>query len=584
MTAPRFPAEESAREVRKLLSQLIDGDLTVDDRRRLQELLHDNPDLQDMYCSIMRVHVLLHLDFSAGLENANPPVLRKPLLQASGDDQRLATPETLIAAEERGSRSASRRWLAAAVAAGILFAVGAYLTRESREKKQLFVDGEPATSVESLSAANLSGPPIPTEPKAADGEVRAVAMLSQATGAKWRNASPEIRAGGPLEPGRFKLDEGLIQVEFFTGAVAIIEGPADFELVSADRVICRLGKIRAHVPKHAKGFTIDTPSYAAVDLGTEFTVKVEQEGVSEFHVLDGEVELWDIRPEDRVLAELLTKGNAVRSNIAGNLARIEGRESELIGRKQLLEISEAAQQRRHQEWFAYSRKLRSQPNVLLYYDFDNQDGWEREIRNKSSHDNAILNGAIVGCHWTTGRWNGKSALEFKRTSDRVRINVPGEYASATFSVWVRIEGLERWLSSLMLCDGHEQGELHWQITETGQLLLGVKADPEFSHDFYSPSVINSNDLGRWVHLACVYNGETGSVHHYVDGVEVSAEKITVATPLRIDAAELGNWTPQDYSTHRTRSLNGRVDEFIIFDTPLSAAEVAEIYETGKPGS
>ena len=349
-------------------------------------------------------------------------------------------------------------------------------------------------------------------------------------------------------------------------------------------MICRLGKIRAHVPKHAKGFTIDTPSYAAVDLGTEFTVKVEPEGVSEFHVLDGEVELWDIRPEDRVLAELLTKGRAVRSNTAGNLATIEGRESELIGRKQLLEISEAAQQRRHQEWFAYSRQLRSQPNVLLYYDFDNQDGWEREIRNKSSHDNAILNGAIVGCHWTTGRWNGKSALEFKRTSDRVRINVPGEYASASFSAWVRIEGLERWLSSLMLCDGHEQGELHWQITETGQLLLGVKADPEFSHDFYSPSVIDSNDLGRWVHLACVYNGATGTVHHYVDGAEVSAEKITVATPLRIGAAELGNWTPQDYSTYRTRSLNGRVDEFIIFDTALSAAEVTEIYAAGKPGS
>ena len=220
--------------------------------------------------------------------------------------------------------------------------------------------------------------------------------------------------------------------------------------------------------------------------------------------------------------------------------------------------------------------------MVLYYGFDGHTAWERVLRNDSSDENEMLDGAIVGCHWTTGRWNGKQALEFKRTSDRVRLNVPGEFESLTFAAWVRIEGLERWLSSLMLTDGHQLGEVHWQMTELGQLMLGVKAEIDQSHDFYSPSVLSPRDLGRWVHLACVYSGPGGYVAHFLDGEEVSREKVHLPTKLRIGAAEVGNWVPEDMRDNRVRSLNGRMDEFLILDTPLTSTEIHEIYAAGKP--
>jgi hypothetical protein len=154
----------------------------------------------------------------------------------------------------------------------------------------------------------------------------------------------------------------------------------------------------------------------------------------------------------------------------------------------------------------------------------------------------------------------------------------------TYAAWIRIEGLERWLSSLMLTDGHQLGELHWQLTDQGQLMLGVKAEPDKSHDFYSPSVIGPKDLGRWVHLACVYNGKEGYVSHYVDGVEVSRENVRIPTKLRIGPAEIGNWVPQDLRENRIRSLNGRIDEFLLFKSALSTKQIHEIYEAGKPQS
>ena len=66
------------------------------------------------------------------------------------------------------------------------------------------------------------------------------------------------------------------------------------------------------MPSQAKGFTVKTPKYTAVDLGTEFTVQVKQTGESLFQVLLGEVQLWNGRPEGSKPAQLLTAGQGAR--------------------------------------------------------------------------------------------------------------------------------------------------------------------------------------------------------------------------------------------------------------------------------
>jgi hypothetical protein len=54
--------------------------------------------------------------------------------------------------------------------------------------------------------------------------------------------------------------------------------------------------------------------------------------------------------------------------------------------------------------------------------------------------------------------------------------------------------------------------------------------------------------------------------------------------LRFGPAELGNWVPQDLKNYRIRSLNGRIDEFVLFKTSLTDAEVEAMYVVGRPHS
>src|SRR5690606_10314798 len=119
----------------------------------------------------------------------------------------------------------------------------------------------------------------------------------------------------------FSLRSGLAQIEFFSGATVIVEGPAELELESAWRVVCRSGRLRAFVPEPAQGFVVSTPDYEAVDLGTEFGLSVGGDGRSEVHVVDGEVRLD--AADGRELRHL-GPGSAIRAS-DGELTEIESR-------------------------------------------------------------------------------------------------------------------------------------------------------------------------------------------------------------------------------------------------------------------
>ena len=548
-------------DLQKLVAALIDGQLDDADRSRLAELLRDDPVAQDWYAQQISVHALLHLDFGDSQFQALPPILHQAHGVQAGSPQ-------------RGYRS-WRRIRSFAIAASVFFVAcgiifGPAIVSEWNRSR--------VASKSRREERRIA------ENRFAKSEAHTVAVLGQASRVSWSDAHLPTEIGSALKPGQYKLLQGLIQLEFVSGATVIVEGPAEFDLKSATQLSCQLGKMRAHVPTQARGFTINTPTYDAVDLGTEFTVQVEKAGDSQFQVIDGEVELWNEQSSKSTLAQKLFRGQGVRSQPDGQLSAVGAAGARVVGRQQLLEMAAASMQERYDHWKQASQQLRMAPGVLLYYGFDGHAPWDRILRNDSKTSDGSLDGAIVGCQWTTGRWSGKQALEFKRTNDRVRLNVPGEFKSLTFSAWLRIEGFERWLSSLMLTDGHEMGEVHWQMTDLGQLMLGVKAETEHSHDFYSPSVIGPLDLGRWVHIACVYNGDERYVSHYVDGEEVSRETIRRDTTLRIGPAEIGNWVPQDMLDYRIRSLNGRLDEFILFERALAPAEIKTIYEDGKPQS
>lgn len=408
-----------------------------------------------------------------------------------------------------------------------------------------------------------------------------VAVLTKAVDAVWNNEnSPAV--GVPISPQDIRLSSGLVQLEFYNGANVIIEGPAHIELVDSETAICHFGKVRARVPQHAQGFTILSPGVELVDLGTEFGMDVSQDGNTSVHVFDGKVELYDLDSDrDMNSRRELLAGDAVEVAMAGETHSIDVEESTFVSVVKLDEMQLKSQQQRFLRWNEHSNKIANDERTVAYYSFQTKSTTSRVLENQTAENSNHLDGTIVGSSWAEGRWPGKQSLEFKRPSDRVRVHIPGEYESLTFAAWVRVDGLDRRFNTLMLTDEYDPSEPHWQINQEGQLILGVNHADQKAYDYRSPTIINLQNLGQWIFLATVFDAEQSTVSHFLNGKMISNEDLKATTKLKIGNAEIGNWGVPIRTRAAIRNFNGRIDEMMIFDEPITGREILSMYRVGR---
>lgn len=386
------------------------------------------------------------------------------------------------------------------------------------------------------------------------------------------NPSVNLSEGSTVETGKLEFDEGLLQLEMFSGVTLIIQGPAKVHLQDTMNLVCDLGKIRARVPEQAKGFKIFTKDAHIVDLGTEFGIDVNSSGKSNLYVYEGEVEF---HPSDNSTKNLKTNQAVSWSK---NEIKDINLDDSIISFKNIESSHLSYTGKRLEQWKEYAENIRNRDDLVLFYSFETENKWSRELINESIKTQGHMTGAVIGSQWTQGRWPGKGALEFKNTSDRVRVNIPGEYKDMTLSCWVRIEGFDRWLSSLLLTDHYKKGDLHWQLSNEGEIILGAHANG----NTFSPKVIQPEDLGRWIHVATVYNSQKKEVVHYLNGKAVIRDRIKKLQTITLGNSEIGNWHCNPKTNNAIRSLNGRLDEFIIFSSPLSDKDISDIYNSGTP--
>jgi hypothetical protein len=319
-----------------------------------------------------------------------------------------------------------------------------------------------------------------------------------------------------------------------------------------------------------------------VDLGTEFGVVVDAVGESEVQVFEGSVELHgDAR--GGAGGRLLTMGEGLRID-AGGASRKAGTDpNAFVGPREMQQRASTEAGRRYRSWLEFSRGLGADPRVLVYYSFEGQQPWDRTLLDRAARPGPRRDGGIVGCEWDEGRWPGKAALDFRRASDRIRVDIPGEFDALTLMTWVRVDYFNNRLNALLLSDGWEHNEVHWELNGDGVLIFAVK-DGVMS---YSPVVLAEGQLGLWTHLAAVYDSRRRSLTTYVNGRAVQTDAVAADGRVVIGSANLGNYgepAPDEATDRVIRNLNGRIDEFLIFDHALDAREVREIYELGRPTS
>jgi hypothetical protein len=145
-----------------------------------------------------------------------------------------------------------------------------------------------------------------------------VAYIADILNGQWDTSTP-LQSGDDIRTEHYSLRAGFVKLAYDSGASVVIQAPAEFTPLSANKMLLHKGKAFAHVPGNAIGFTIDTPASSIVDLGTEFGVDILSDGSNEIHVFEGKVNLIAGSNTQSKASEIVTRRQARKIN-AGNAA------------------------------------------------------------------------------------------------------------------------------------------------------------------------------------------------------------------------------------------------------------------------
>ncbi|OAI53248.1 hypothetical protein AYO44_04245 [Planctomycetaceae bacterium SCGC AG-212-F19] len=272
---------ERQAELQSLLQRLSDDQLAPEDARRLNDLLHGDPEACELYLNLVTIDAHLRRELGGqkpGSEGLPGFAQHAPIVPARG-----------AAASWGGGLSARVVRFAVPAALGALVMLAALiLLRPGQERAGSKQDDEVVY------------------PRAAD----CVATLLFADHCQW-GKKDRVVEGQRLGVGPLHLERGLAVLRFDGGAAVVIEGPTELDLESRGATRLAGGRLTVRAPEEAAGFMVRTPASDVVDLGTEFAVVVERGGATELHVLEGEVAYGKPgMPEE--MSELLGAGKAVR--------------------------------------------------------------------------------------------------------------------------------------------------------------------------------------------------------------------------------------------------------------------------------
>ncbi|CAN5914176.1 FecR domain-containing protein [soil metagenome] len=262
------PVPEPKDEVLTLCDSLLDGTLSEAEKQRLESLVIGQLEARRAYVEYMQLHTALS---EARLSEMS---LTEIVNMASLPEEDNIIPFTSKPGLHVG-------WLAAAASIGILVA---------------------GWGIGHWQGAS------PDEP---------LAVLVDAKGTRWDSGTLPTEVGASLSQGRIRLAAGLATIEFRKGARLTLEGPADLELITADKCFLHSGALVAHVPPPAVGFVVETAHARLVDHGTDFGISAGADGEAQVQVFKGEVELQHHSSGEQV--KLLTKQSATVSS--ENLSR-----------------------------------------------------------------------------------------------------------------------------------------------------------------------------------------------------------------------------------------------------------------------
>jgi hypothetical protein len=389
------------------------------------------------------------------------------------------------------------------------------------------------------------------------------------------------RVGESVPRSRMKIRSGQASLTMVGGAVVTVEGPADIDLLSADRIFCHQGKIRTRVPPGAEGFTIVSPGLEVVDLGTEFGFNLGDDGKSQVMVFEGETAISVLGEDGRTIqSTVLEQKRAVE--IDPKIAKIQEvvPAPDAYVRFPILPQNHLLLSPQYREEVLHS-------NPWGYWRFESMKG--KSIPNEI-HGRPALR--AIGSVTVDGIDSNRSALFQPGDSQQALIMeetfTPPRADGYAIELWVRSESVRAAALASLISVEKGQNEMHvalLELTARSQQSLSTTCAVRFL-DRWPPGLVGgTNALSRrtylpdqWHHLVGQRRGDT--VEIYIDGELVASSPVNLTKndpnlstgPCKLLLGRLKQ-VPLPTKNDENRSLDGRIDEVALYDHPLNSEEI-----------
>lgn len=532
-------------EMESLLARFNTETLTDEEKRRLADLLRHDPDAIDAYLDHTEMEAMLRETY--GLLNL---------------------PHASLPRLERDRPGLSPRWRPAMAAAALLaVAIGALMLWSAPWK--VATDQPSPTPGRPVHAPSYVSPLPP------------VATVAHNGGAELYHVGDggvPVALDEAVRPGRYELRNGVLELDYESGATLTLQAPVHFELQSANRVVLVEGRLAVRCPtKESKGFSVETPNNVAVDLGTEFAVEVgpDDHGSDEFHVFSGEVVVKS--KSDRWWGRL-----ALRE---GQASRMDHRTSTPAGidpdyQRFIRGFDEVSTH--------YQQHVLALDPAVYYVMRPEEDG--RTLRNEVGEDATATIHSPDPDHlcWAPG-FDGGTAFHMNGTYSETYA-VAEDYPKTPHDrlsvvAWVYAESRPCWAS---IAKNWQHGP---EPGRRGQFHFGLHR-----FDGTLEAHVNDNDnleqlaqeavplpLNRWHHVAMVADGAV--LRLYRNGEEVASTPYNGLNgnpdirPLAI-GTKLGN-DSMEPAVAQNGFWDGCIDHLAIFNKALTPDQIRELYEVGN---
>lgn len=409
-------------------------------------------------------------------------------------------------------------------------------------------------------------------------------------------AAANCRWGAGCEPSaiqdqvfigqQFKLDAGLLEITYTSGAKVILQGPVTYQVNSVNSGYLPVGKLTGKIAtSNAKGFTVRTPTATVIDVGTEFGVEVGETGETTSHVFRGAVNLVTMTASGESTGFILSQNASARVERSR-----EHHDNPIVvpcGSAKPEQFVREDQFLPFLRWQSQNQNLRRTPAMLAHYDFQQRNGSAIVLPGAGPKGGHSLDGTIKNATWCDGPMLGRRALEFSSPADYVWLNIAKSSDSLTLAAWVYVDSLESDLSGLLMSESaNRPGQVHWGILRNGSVVCDIQGVQAVGQPrIQSTPLIDPGSLRRWTHLAVTYDRPSRQVCFYRDGRIVSSVAVTANqdAPIQIGPATLGRWRDDKATVDGgPRNFRGRISELAIVGGAMSPEGVKQMFTAGSP--